>query len=77
MTNKLYEADLFILNINNPYIKVNVHMKQFTNTVVITRFLSLFCVVHVCQCATNKFYTLARLADGSSSSLVFSSGSFP
>lgn len=50
MTNKLYEADLFILNINNPYIKVIVHMKQFTNTVVITRFLSflvLFMSVNV------------------------------
>ena len=31
MTNKLYEADLFILNINNPYIKVIVHMNNTKN----------------------------------------------
>ena len=77
MTNKLYEVDLFILNINNPYIKLIVLMKQFTNTVVITRFLSFLVLFMSVKYATDKFYTLARLADDSSSSLVFSPGSFP
>ena len=49
MTNKLYKADPFILIIHYPYIDLIVHMKQYTNTVVVARFL-----VHVCQCVTGE-----------------------